>query len=98
MLLLRPNDLRHFLNLRPGKNARNKWHSDVGRARSDARPAAKMGLAVEILPEKYSRITEEKYCSEAAQKYFRKGSGAGQPGPGRLDTDLMPGLRGCGRM
>ena len=59
MVLLRPNDLRHFLNLRPGKNARNKWHSDVGRARSDARPAAKMGCRVEILPEKYSRITTD---------------------------------------
>ena len=54
------NDLHHFLNLRrSGKNARNKWHSDVGRARSDARPAAKMGCRVEILPEKYSRITTD---------------------------------------
>ena len=54
------NDLHHFLNLRrSGKNARNKWHSDVGRARSDARPAAKMGCRVEILPEKYSRITKD---------------------------------------
>ena len=97
MLLLRPNDPRHFLDLRPGKNARNKWHSDVGRARSDARPAAKMGRAVEILPEKYSSITAEKYCSEATLKYFRKeGSGAGRVGA--ADTDLMPGLRGCGRM
>ena len=84
MLLLRPNDPRHFLDLRPGKNARNKWHSDVGRARSDARPAAKMGRAVEILPEKYSSITAERNIVAKWPRNTSGKKGLGRDGLGRL--------------